>query len=505
LCGETLIKMQSEKQFCENALDLATSKGVQYADIRLIPQSVSEEISVKSGVVENLEYSEMAGFGVRVLLGGVWGFASSFATTEKEVARVVDLAIQIAKASASTKRRETKLAAALIWKDANYISAARIDPFKVSLEEKVDLLVKADQLMKQESKKVKVTEADLSFHRMRKIFASTEGSYITQEIVVSGGGISAKAVEGDEVQIRSYPNSFRGNFATRGYEFIESMELLKHAPRIAREAEELLAAPNCPELETDLILMPSQLCLQIHESIGHASELDRILGTEITYAGGSFLTPLLDQLGSYRYGSALVNITADATLDGGLGTFGFDDEGVEAQKFPLLEQGILKNLLTSRETVTEVNEKLGHDYFKSSNGTMRSSFSNRIPLIRMTNIYMEAGDQELENLIGSTKNGILMDTNFSWSIDDLRKNFNFGVEAAWQIKDGKLGQLYKNSLYTGITPVFWNSCDAVCNSKYWEMYGTPNCGKGQPGQIMSVGHAAAPARFRNVKVGSRKK
>lgn len=497
--------MEEEKDFCDQALDLASSRGVQYADIRLIPLSKSEEISVKNGVVENLEYSEAAGFGVRVLIDGVWGFASSFRISEKEIGRVVELALNIAKASGLTKRRETKLSAALIWKKANYVGASRIDPFKVSLEEKVDLLVKADQSMRQESRKVKVTEGDLSFNRFRKIFASTEGSYITQEITVSGGGISAKAVEGDEVQIRSYPNSFRGNFATRGYEFIESMDLLKHAPRVAKEAEELLTAPDCPEMETDLILMPSQLCLQIHESIGHATELDRILGTEITYAGGSFLTPLLDQLGSFRYGSPLVNITADATLEGGLGSFGFDDEGVEAQKFALLEEGILKNLLTSRETVVEVNEKLGREHFKSSNGTMRSSFTNRIPLIRMTNIYMEPGESELEAIIDSTTDGILMDTNFSWSIDDLRKNFTFGVEVAREVKNGKVGRLFKNSLYTGITPIFWNSCDAVGNDKQWEIYGTPNCGKGQPGQIMSVGHAAPPARFRKVKIGNRKK
>ena len=494
-----------EREFCEKVLELAVSKGADYADIRLIPFAASEEISVKNGVVENLEYNESAGFGVRVLLDGVWGFASSFKIGAKEMTQVVENAIQIAKASAITRQRSVKLAAGLIWKDARYVSPAKTDPFKVSLEEKVDLLVKADQLMRQNSKKVKITECDLSFTKFKKLFVSTEGSDITQEIIVSGGGISAKAVDGDEVQIRSYPNSFRGNFGTRGYELVEAMDLLKHAPRVAAEAEELLTAPNCPEMETDLILMPSQLCLQIHESVGHATELDRILGTEITYAGGSFLTPLLNQLGSFRYGSPLVNITADATLEGGLGSFGFDDEGVEAQKFPLLKEGILKNLLTSRETVVEVNEKLGRDYFQASNGTMRSSFSNRIPLIRMTNIYMEPGETEFEDLIASTERGMLMDTNFSWSIDDLRKNFSFGVEVAREIKNGKVGQLYKNSLYTGITPMFWNSCDAVCNRKHWEIYGTPNCGKGQPGQIMSVGHAASPSRFRNVKVGSRKK
>ena len=494
-----------EKEFCDKALDHASGRGAQYADVRLIPLAVSEDISVKNGVVENLEYSESAGFGVRVLLNGVWGFASSSTLSDREIARVVDLAVNIARASATTKQRDVRLASALIWKRGRYVSPVEIDPFRVSLEEKVDLLVKADRLMKQASKKVKVTECDLSFSRTRKFFASTEGSGILQEIVMTGGGISAKAVEGDEVQVRSYPNSFRGNFATRGYEFIEAMDFLHHAPRIAEEAEELLTAPDCPDTETSVVLMPSQLCLQIHESVGHAVELDRILGAEITYAGGSFLTPLLDRIGSYNFASPIVNITADAGLEGGLGTFGFDDEGVEAQKFPVLQEGMLKNLLTSRETVVELNEKMGTTIFPSSNGTMRSSFANRIPLIRMTNLYMEPGETDYEDLIASTEDGLWMDTNYSWSIDDLRKNFSFGVEAAREIKKGKIGRLYRNAMYTGITPVFWNSCDAVCNGRSWEPFGTPNCGKGQPGQVMYVGHAAPPARFRNVKVGTRKK
>ena len=494
-----------EREFCDKALDVAIRKGANYADVRIIPYSAAEDISVKNGVVENLEYTESAGFGVRVLLDGVWGFASSSNPTEKEIPRVVELALRIAKASALTRKKPVKLSAALIWKNAQYTGSYSIDPFKVSLEEKVDLLVKADQLMRKQSSKVKITECDLTFNRLIKFFSSTEGSFIRQEIVISGGGISARAVEGEEVQTRSYPNSFRGNFAAKGYEFIEAMNLLQHAPRIASEVEELLAAPDCPAAETDVILMPSQLCLQIHESIGHAVELDRILGTEITYAGGSFLTPLLPQIGSFKYGSSLVNIVADATLDGGLGSFGFDDEGVEARKFPLITEGIWKDLLTSRETAAEANELLGKDYFQSSNGTMRASFSNRIPLIRMTNIIMEPGETNFDDLISSTENGMILDTNYTWSIDDLRKNFSFAVEVARPIKKGKIGPPYRNALYTGITPSFWNSCDAVCGSKWWEMYGTPNCGKGQPGQIMFVGHGASPARFKNVKVGSKKK
>jgi TldD protein len=494
-----------EREFCEKVLHAALKHHIDYADVRLIPYSRSQEISVKNGVVENLEHSESAGFGIRVLLNGVWGFASSFRIDEKEIPSIVEMAVEIAKASAITKKKAVKLAPSIIWKDALYITRAQIDPFKVSLEEKVDLLVRADREMSQHAKKVKIRECGLNFHNFRKIFVSTEGSSITQEITISGGGISAKTVEGDELQQRSYPNSFRGNFATRGYDFIEELDLLGHAARIATEAEELLVAPECPEMETSLILMPSQLCLQIHESIGHAVELDRILGTEITYAGGSFLTPLLDQIGSFRYASPIVNVTADATLEGASGSFGFDDEGVEAQKFPILSEGILKNLLTSRETVPQINEILGKEYFPSSNGTMRASFSNRIPLIRMTNIYLEPGETEFQEMIDSTDHGMILDTNISWSIDDLRKNFSFGVETAREVRNGKIGQLYKNAHYTGMATSFWQSCDAICNRKSWEHYATPNCGKGQPGQIMWVGHGGSPARFRNVKVGSRRK
>jgi TldD protein len=494
-----------EKNFCEKVLHAAMKQQVDYADVRLIPFSRTQQISVKNGVVENLEHSESAGFGIRVLKDGVWGFASSFRIDEKEIPSIVEMAVQIAKASAMTKKRAVKLASNIIWKDALYVSPVKVDPFKVSLEEKVDLLVRADREMNQHSKKVKIRECDLTFHNFRKVFVSTEGSSIAQDITISGGGISAKTVEGDEVQQRSYPNSFRGNFATRGYDFIEELDLLAHAGRIATEAEELLSAPECPQIETSVILMPSQLCLQIHESIGHAVELDRILGTEITYAGGSFLTPLLNQIGSFRFASPIVNITSDATLDGAIGSFGFDDEGVEAQKFSILQEGILKNLLTSRETVPEVNELLGREYFVSSNGTMRASFSNRIPLIRMTNIYLEPGETEFEDLVDSTSHGFILDTNISWSIDDLRKNFSFGVETAREIRNGKVGQLYKNAHYTGMATEFWQSCDAVCNRKMWAQFATPNCGKGQPGQIMWVGHGGSPARFRNVNVGSRRK
>jgi len=219
--------------------------------------------------------------------------------------------------------------------------------------------------------------------------------------------------------------------------------------------------------------------------------LDRVLGTEISLAGGSFLT--IDKLNKLKYGSKKVTITADATPSGGLGSFGYDDEGVKAQRVDLVKRGLFVGYQTSRETALVLNQK--------SNGTMRADGWNRIPLIRMTNINLEPGEWKLDDLIKDTKSGLFLDTNKSWSIDDKRLNFQFGVEATWEIKDGKLSKIYKNAVYTGMTPQFWNSCDAVCNRKHWHIWGVPNCGKGEPMQIMHVAHGTSPTRFRNIKVG----
>jgi TldD protein len=371
-----------------------------------------------------------------------------------------------------------------------YKTPVSIDPFDIAPETKLNLLLKADEIIRR-NKRVKISEAFMGSYKTEKIFASTEGSYIAQEIVECGAGIAATAIEGSEVQVRSYPNSFRGNFATQGYEWIEKLALQTEAERIAEEASQLLSAKPCPSKVTTLILDNSQLALQIHESIGHPIELDRILGTEASYAGTSFLSP--ERVSHFKYGSELVNIFADATYPGGLGTFGYDDEGIKAQRVPIISHGILVNLLTSRETA--------HHLGKESNGTMRADGWNRIPLIRMTNINLEPGDWTLEQMIADTEEGLFLTTNRSWSIDDKRINFQFGTEIGWEIKGGKLGEMVKNPTYTGITPNFWNSCDAIANRDHWQMWGTPNCGKGEPGQVAHVGHGAAPARFRNVQVG----
>ena len=476
------------RKLIENILDLATLKRVNYADIRIVRRQ-NEEIEIKNGKVEALTSDEDFGFGIRVLFMGVWGFAGSSKVTKREMETVFGRALKIAKASSKAKGKEVFFPSTSPTVD-QYTTPISTDPFRVNPEIKLNLLLKSDEMIRR-NKKVKISEAFMGSYKTEKTFASTEGSYVEQEIVECGAGISATAIEGGEVQVRSYPNSFRGNFGTKGYEWIEELALEHHAERVAEEAEQLLSAKPCPSKITTLILDSSQLALQIHESVGHPIELDRILGTEASYAGTSFLNPEL--VGGFRYGSERVNIFADATFPGGLGTFGYDDEGIKAQRVPIISNGILVNLLTSRETA--------HHLGQQSNGTMRADGWDRIPLIRMTNISIEPGEWTLEGIIADTEEGLLLSTNRSWSIDDRRINFQFGTEIGREIKGGKLGEMVRNPTYTGITPKFWNSCDAIGNRDQWQMWGTPNCGKGEPGQVAHVGHGAAPARFRGVQVG----
>jgi TldD protein len=371
-------------------------------------------------------------------------------------------------------------------------SPMRDDPFNVSLEEKVSLLMEATRRM-QEVRGVDFAEGGIDLFRSHVWLASSEGAATDQTVVQSGAGIEATAIGDGELQRRSYPNSFRGHIAAAGWEHIAKLGLVEEAERTATEAVELLSAEECPSEVTTLVLDSGQMELQIHESIGHAVELDRVLGMEESYAGSSFVRP--EDRGSLRYASPLVSITADATLPGGLGTFAWDDEGVPAQRFPILADGVFENFLSSRETASRIGG--------TSSGAMRADGWQNLPLIRMTNISIEPREGSLADIIGDTKDGIFMATNQSWSIDDHRVNFQFGCEIAWRIKDGKLTELYRNPNYTGITTRFWGSCDAVGGREEWTLWGTPNCGKGEPGQVARVGHGASPARFRNVQVGVR--
>jgi TldD protein len=483
------------KELTDRALNLAQVRGATYADMRIVRRE-TQSIVVKNGVVQTLSLDDDQGFGVRVIADGTWGFASSHDLSPAEVDRVTALAVQIAKASALAKIEDVDIGPPEVHVDT-YRTPVEIDPFAVSLDDKVSLLMDADK----EARSVKgiaVATSSLGFIREHKTFASTEGSYVEQEIIESGLGVVAVAVAQGEMQKRSYPNSFGRHQGTAGWEFVQQWDLVGNARRMGEEAMALLGAPQCPSGVTTLILDGPQLALQIHESCGHPIELDRVFGTEAAFAGTSFLTP--DKYGSFRYGSDIVHITADAVTPTGLGTFGYDDEGVPGQQTDIVKNGIFVGYLSSRETASALR-RIHPDAPQRSNGTMRADGWNRIPLIRMTNISLQPGKWTLDDLIADTDDGIYMITNKSWSIDDKRLNFQFGTELAYEVKNGKLGQMFKNATYTGITPRFWGGCDAICNDDHWIVWGTPNCGKGQPGQVAHTGHGAAPTRFRNVQVG----
>jgi TldD protein len=477
------------RDYTDRALNTAQQQGVTYADIRIVRRR-GEDLSVKNGIVEALSQDESYGFGVRVIANGAWGFAASSTVTPAEIDRIVAKAVAIARASALVGKRPVVLAPAQAIQD-RYETPIERDPFAVTLDEKIDYLMRANNAA-QAVAGITIVQSGLNAWREEKVFASTEGSYIEQVITQTGLVLETMAVDGGEVQSRSYPGAF-SHWMTKGWELTSEYDLPGNAQRIAEEAVALLRAPQCPSGVTTLILDGQQTAIQIHESCGHPIELDRVLGMEAAFAGTSFLT--LDKLNSgYRYGSDVVNMTADATLVGGLGSFGYDDEGVPAQRIDVVRNGMFSGYLTDRQTAALVG--LSH-----SGGCSRAEGWNRLAMIRMTNVNLLPGRWRLDDLIADTDDGIYMLNNKSWSIDDKRLNFQFGCEVAYEIKHGKLGRMFKNPTYQGMTPQFWGACDAVCDADHWVIWGTPNCGKGQPMQMGHTGHGAAPTRFRNIRVG----
>ena len=476
------------------ALNTATMRGATYADARVIVQR-SRALATKNGKVGNAADSESIGMNVRVIVDGAWGFAASSELGRGAVEATAARAVEIARASARVKREDVRLASEKPAV-AEWATPYQIDPFTTSIEQNIDLLQKIDTELRSVAG-VTLAETNLNFSREEQWFASSEGADIHQTKLSTGAGYAAYAFAGNEIQKRSYPNSFGGQWQNKGYELIDELKLLENARRIGEEAVAVHKADQCPEGSFDVILDSSQLGLQIHESIGHPIELDRVLGMEANFAGTSFLT--IDKLRNLRYGSDIVNVVADARQEHGpgLGTFGFDDEGVPARCTPIITNGLFTGYLSSRETAYTIGEQ-------RSGGTMRAEGWNRLPMIRMTNISILPGEKPLtlEQLIASTDHAILMQTNRSWSIDDKRYNFQFGCEVGWEIKNGKRVRMLKNPSYSGITTEFWNSMDAICSRDEWTLWGTPNCGKGQPQQVMGTGHGAAPARFRKIKVGS---
>jgi len=470
------------------ALNAAQLAGASYADARIVDTS-REELQIASGVVEAVERSDSFGIGVRALIDGAWGFASSRTVTADEAAHVARHAVAIARASAMVAGAPVALTPVEPAR-GTWSGPVGIDPFQVPLEDKLALLIAADEALRAQPE-VTLTKAHMGFFRERKWFGSTEGAMTEQSVIESGAGIVAYAIGEGEVVSRSYPNSHGGGWEQAGWEYITRLDLVGNAPRVAEQAAALLSAPFVEPGMRDLIIDGGQVALQVHESIGHPTELDRVLGEEAAFAGTSFVG--LGDVGTLQYGSEHVTVTSDATISGSLGSFGWDDEGVPAQRDYLVREGVLTGLQTSRETAASIG--------RTSNGCMRADGWNRIPLIRMTTVSLEPGTWAFDDLVADTEGGLYIETNNSWSIDDKRLNFQFGCEIGWQIENGKLGRMVKTPNYTGITPQFWGSCDAVCSRDYWQVWGLANCGKGEPMQTAHVAHGAAPARFRNVQVG----
>jgi TldD protein len=473
------------RDLCGSAVDAAIGAGASYADARAVVRR-AQAVNTKNGRVENVSDVESEGIGVRVLVDGAWGFACDRRLTA-EGAR--DAAVRAAGFAKAAGGRGTKSLAPVPAKSGEYRTPVKVDPFAVSLGDKVALCLRAEQALQYDD--VKVTQAAVRAMREHKVLATSDGAVIEQEIVESGGGIDAIAVGNGSYQIRSYPSAHGGSSAQAGWEYLEELGLEREAPRVGEQAAALLRADPCPSTVTTVVIDAEQMELQVHESVGHPIELDRVYGSEAAYAGTSFLKPT--DLGSLRYGSEKMNITADSTTPGGLGTFAFDDEGVPARREPIVVEGVLRSFLTSREYAERIGAGEG--------GSMRAEGWNRMPLIRMTNLHLEPGEGSFEDLLADVEDGLYLETNKSWSIDDKRLNFQFGTQIAWEIKNGKLGRMLRDATYTGITPEFWGSLDAVAGPETWHMQGLTNCGKGQPGQSAHVSHGASPARFRNVQVG----
>ena len=474
----------------EKALEAATRRGVTFADVRV--ENVRERyVSTRNGQPATVSASETLGVGIRVFLEGCQGFAATDDLSPRGIERAAALAVEIARSGRIARKSPIDLVPEGAWQ-AEWFSPCRVDPFAVGVDEYLSLLASADAEMGRVSG-VTLTESSITATRRKGVYVNSDGSRIAQTRTATGAGICAYSFREDELQKRSYPNSFGGQYQLKGFELAVDLDLPGHAGPLAEQAVALHSADPCPDGVYDVILDSSQLGLQIHESVGHPIELDRVLGSEANYAGLSFLAP--SDAGVLRYGSPIVNLVADATNQGspgGLGTFAFDDEGVPAQCIPIVTEGLFRGFLSSRESAAAIR-------LQRSGGCMRAEGWNRVPLVRMTNVSLLPGPHSLDEVL---TDGIYMETNRSWSIDDKRYNFQFGCEIGWEMRDGRRVRMLKNPTYSGISTEFWNSCSAIAGPEHWTLWGVPNCGKGQPEQVMGTGHGASPARFARVRVGS---
>ncbi len=480
------------KNLAKYAQNIISDSGVNYGDIRIQRNEV-QEIYVQDRSIKLLNSGIDEGFGVRVLHNNKWGFASHSGLNKNELRKIAKEATKIAIESSRLSGKDITLADKPVYRDGFFKTAIKIDPFDIPISEKLNLAFSINDILLK-SPIIKKAVVYFIFVRRHQFFISTEGDFIETITYTTGAEYRAYAVDKGDMQGRSF-QMFPMN---KGYEHIESLKLIENAERVREESIEKLYAEEPSEGKKDLILAPSHLALTIHESVGHATELDRVLGYEQNFAGGSFATP--EKLGKFRYGSKLVNFIGDNTLKGGLATTGWDDEGVKGKKWYIVKEGILNDYSSTREVAPSIGEK-------HSRGSARAQDYANIPINRIPNLLLAPGKEKVspDDLIADTKDGIFIDGMGSFSIDQQRLNFQFGGDLFYEIKNGKKVRPLKNVIYHSITPKFWGSLVGLTDKRFWMPYGVLNCGKGEPEQIAKMTHGAPYTKFSKVDVGRGKK
>ncbi len=486
----------SFKTLCMLALDAARSAGASYADVRIVDLR-TQSVRVRNRQVQGLRDDETLGFGVRALVGGAWGFAAAPTLGRTEMVRVARAAVAQARANARALRTPVTLAPVRAYPGGNWESAISEDPFSVAIEDKIDLLLDVNTAaLRVEG--VRFVSSGMDFVRHRTTFASTEGTVLEQAVFRSYPTVSVTAVARDFSEFQTRASAEVAPMGL-GYEYIRRVNLVERAPRWAEQAVQKISAAPVEPGTYDLVLHPSNLFLTIHESIGHPTELDRALGYEANYAGTSFLSPPSEVIGKFRYGPEMMNVQADRTQHGALATVGWDDEGVPADSWPIIKDGVFVDYQTTRDQAALIAAMTGNS---RSHGCSFAESWDRVQFQRMPNVSLLPGDEghSLDDLIGATDNGIFIVGRGSYSIDQQRYNFQFGGQAFFEIKDGKLTRMLRDVAYEGRTPEFWNSLDMLGGASTYELGGTFGDAKGQPSQSNAVSHGCPPTRFRNVRV-----
>ena len=478
------------EDFIALSLKKAESNNVDFAEFRFFKSEI-EQIAVRNGQIETLKRGKDLGYGIRVLKNGAWGFASTANVERSTIDEIVRTAVKEAEATSRNIKHPVELTQEPIIKD-KYETPFKIDPFNVGIEEKLEVLKKADSIMAENGDVIKVRENGMDFVKINLEYGNSEGTLISEQELFSGCICSATAIANDN------QNRNRMLYEMRGFEYIDMFDFEKTSEQMASEAIILATEAIAPKPQkTAFILEPFQLGLTIHESCGHPSELDRVLGWEADFAGTSFLT--LDKLGAnYQYGSEKVNLVCDPTMPNVLGHEKYDHEGVKTKKFYVVKEGIFNDYQSDRQTAKIIGQE-------HSNGNARIDRYNRFPLVRMSNLYLEPdsdGPKDINELIKETKAGIYGIDWKSHSIDDKRINFQFSVQIAYEINNGEVGKPLKNTIYQSATPEFWGGLDLMTQDWKIEGHG-PVCGKGAPYmQSMWISHGGPWSRFQNVNIFS---